>query len=249
MGLDFVEVTMEIEDAFKISLGDDQFEGLINDRDILVGDLYEHILTKLHLRDVGRYSIRLNFDLWQEIRQLLSDVTGVPSHRIELKTPLETLFPRDTRTDVWERLHEASPYRIPKLDYPWIVRATAFAFTIAVVATEQFQLWQRGPGMGWLWPAAGLLGMWMFVETYAKVIAALRRYRTSFPKGMTTVKELCRTVMAANYADICHDAGLPLDDRCLEVWQKLTEILATTLDVDSDRITFKTRLFADLGMS
>lgn len=36
---------------------------------------------------------------------------------------------------------------------------------MAVVAIEQFQVWQIA-GVWWLWPALGLLGMWMIGETY-----------------------------------------------------------------------------------
>ncbi len=40
---------------------------------------------------------------------------------------------------------------------------------------------------------------------------------------------------------------IPLDDRCLEIWQQLQKLIAEVLCVDVERVTMQSRLFADLG--
>lgn len=247
MGLDLLDISYRIEETFDVSLSGDDLTELAREGDIAVGDLYELVLRKMHLRDVARYDVGLNYALWRELQAVIHCVAEVPPDRIELKTPLEDLFPRETRRTKWEDLRNACPYRVPKLDYPRVVRVVGFSLATAVVLAEQFQIWQI-PALRWFWPLLGLLGIWMLLETYLKVLWILAPLRSHLPAGMNTVKDLCRTVLARDYERICHDVEIPLDERCLVVWQKLTDLLVDVLGVDPDTITFRSRLFRDLGM-
>jgi CO/xanthine dehydrogenase Mo-binding subunit len=101
----------------------------------------------------------------------------------------------------------------------------------------------------------GLVGLWMFAESYGKVIAALAAWRIHFPRGMRIVKDLARAVVATNYEAILAGSpkgpagsyDLPADDRCVAIWQQLREILADALGVKVEEVTLKSRLIADLG--
>jgi acyl carrier protein len=248
VGLDFVEITLRIEDEFGVELSQDDLTEIAHDRDIVVGDLYKLLLKKIHSRDVARYDISVNLALWREVRELIRAAADVPPEQVELRTPLETLFPRETRRAGWEALRKASPYRIRKLDYPRAVEWIGLALALGMVLMEQFQIWQV-PGVAWLWPFLGLLGVWMLVETYIKVLWILAPLRNRFPSGMTTVKDLCRAVVAANHEHISGADDIPADDRCLAVWRQLTEILVDVLGVDAERVTFDARLVRDLAMA
>ena len=57
----------------------------------------------------------------------------------------------------------------------------------------------------------------------------------------------CVAVLAANYAAICNNVEVRFDERCLVVWEQLTEILVDALSVEAEEITFRSRLFRDLG--
>ena len=249
MGLDLLDITFRIEKTLGVSLSEDDFRELVRDRDVMVGDLYDLVLKKLHLRDVARYDLRLNYALWAELQGVIHTVTKVPLERVELQTPLESLFPQKTRRAAWETFRDACPYRVRSLDYPSVVRVFGFSLAVSMVLIEQFQIWQV-PGLMWLWPLLGLFGMWMLIETYAKVLRLLAPFRNRFPSGMATVKDLCRAVLARNYEDVCHacyDTAIPLDERSLAVWKQLTGILVDALGVDADEVTFRSRLFRDLG--
>jgi len=248
MGLDFVEITMDIEESFGISLSEDDLSDLLSDRDIAVGDLYDLLLKKLHLRDVARHDFGLNYALWTEMQDVLHRVAVVPWAQVELKTPLADLFPREFRRPRWEALRQTCPYRIAELDYPRIVRAFGFFLAALMVLFEQLKIWQI-PGAVWLWRLLGIFGLWMLAETYFKVLRVLAALRIRFPSGMTTVKDLCRAVLAANYVDLCREVELPADQRCLATWEKLVEILAGVLGVPPERITFRAGLVRDLGMN
>jgi acyl carrier protein len=246
MGLDILDVTFRIEREFGVSLSQEDLEELARDRDVQVGDLYDLILTKMHLRDVGRHSVRLNHALWRDVRLVLHSVTAVPLEAIELKTPLKRLFPQKGRRTAWKKLREVCPYRIPDLDYPPVVRAVAFLLAVTMAFFELFHIWQL-PWVRWLWPVLGLFSIWMLGETYVKMLAVLRPLRGSIPSRMSTVKDLCRFVLAANYQQACRNAGISFDNRSVAVWQQLTAILEDTLGVDADKVTFRARLFRDLG--
>lgn len=247
MGLDFLDIIFRIEKQFEVELSRDEFEEIVRDGDIAVEDLYQLVLKKLRLRDYARNSVRLNYALWTDLRDAIHAVTGVPLAQIELKTRLETLFPRKTRRIDWEALRDATPYAIGSLGYPRAVRRIGLLVAIAMALFEQFHIWQI-PGVQWLWPLLGIVAIWMFVETHAKVLSTLAPLRKSFPSGMATVKDLCRTVLGANYADLCRNVEVPMDDRCLAVWEQLQQILVDSLGVKPEEVTFRARLVKDLAM-
>ena len=142
MGLDLLDVTFRIEKEFGVKLSRDDILDLIRDEDIVVGDLYELLLRKIHLWDLGRYSVQLNAELWSQMRAALHSATGVPLEQIELGLSLESLFPRETRRDHWQRFRDGCPYKTRELDYPASVGVGALVAAAGVVAIEQLQLWQ-----------------------------------------------------------------------------------------------------------
>lgn len=246
MGIDLLDITFRIEKAFNVKLSMADYSDLARDQDIAAGDLYELILSRMHLRDVGWTSVRLNERLWSQMRTALHCATETPLAHIELGLRLEALFPRETRRDRWQSLRDACPYRIGELDYPNFVRIFGFLFAANVVVIEQRQIWQIA-GANWFWPALGLFAVWMVGETYWKVLSVCAPLRTRFPAGMKTVKDLCRAVMAANYGEICRASELSMNQRSAAVWEQLVEILAAALGVDETEVTFRSRLFGDLG--
>ena len=57
---------------------------------------------------------------------------------------------------------------------------------------------ERLPVVKWLWPLLGWFGVGMLAETWIKVLAMLSPLRMRLPSGLTTVKALCRAVLATN---------------------------------------------------
>lgn len=246
MGLDLLDLQFRIERAFHVDVSQDEFIGLGQGHDIVIGDLYELILTKLHLRDVGRYDVRLNEFLWREVQSALHYATEAPREQIKLGLALETLFPRETRRARWQALREICPYKIRELDYSGFVRLCGFLLAMGVVAVEHWQIWQI-PGARWFWPFLGFFGLWMVVETYWRLLNVCAPLRNCFPKSTKTVKDLCRSVLSANYRAICTNSQLSFDQRCSGVWEQLVAVLVDVLGVDPGDVTFRSRLFRDLG--
>jgi acyl carrier protein len=254
MGLDLLDIAFRVEEEFGIEMDNVDLYRLARNRDIVVGDLYAFILRKIHIRDTVRTNIPLNFAVWEELQEQLSKSSGVAKDEILLKTLLEDLFPRNTRRMAWEGMRSSSPYAIASLDYPWAVRPIGLSLAAAMVLLEQFQIW-RIPGAIFLWPFLGIIGIWMFTESYTKVMFIFAVWRTRFPRGMRTVKDLVRSILANNSEKIITDKQggitgeleIPIDDRSVAVWQKLQEILSDALGVKVEKVTLESRLIADLG--
>lgn len=252
MGLDLLDVVFRVEERFGVPVADDDFQRIVRDGDIVVGDFYALILRRVHARDTVRQDVHLNFALWEDLREQLGAAAGVPAGEILLKTPLETLFPAGGRRVAWDKLRAASRYRIAKLDYPPLVRPISFSLALAMALLEQFPIW-RVPQAQWLWPLLGLIGIWVFAETYGKAMVVFAVWRVRFPGGMRSVKDLARSLVATEYEAILADSprarDLPAEDRCLAIWEEFREVLADALGVNVDAITPKSRLFGDLGAS
>ena len=247
MGIDLLDITFRIEKELGVRFVLEEWEKITRKRDVTVGDLYGLILKKLGLCDLTRNDIELNYHLWLEIQTTLRVVTGLPAKEIELGTPLEGLFPKPSRREIWNRLREVCSYHIRELDYPKAVRWIGFWLAAGVAFIEQFQIWQMGVPK-WVWPLLGFVGIWMVSETYLKILKICAPYRTDFPSRMRTVKDLCRMILATNYREICERVEIAFDERSLAVWEKLVEILVAALGVEKDEVAFHSRLIRDLGM-
>src|SRR5689334_17505094 len=85
MGVDALDLVFRIEKAFEIKLSKQEFLSLVKDQDVVVGDLYDLVLAKLQLCDVGRNDFGLNFRLWAEMQAVLERVSGVKLDEIVFK--------------------------------------------------------------------------------------------------------------------------------------------------------------------
>jgi acyl carrier protein len=247
VGLDFVEIKMQIEDRFEITLEEDDWlssEGLVIET---AGDFYETILRKLIVWKSARQDIRLNFEVWEEVRDKVSVVTHRPPESIRLGDSLKELFPRSNRRELWQQLREVSDYRLPELEYPkWVPRLGLF-LALGMGVLDQFHIWQI-PGAQWLWPILCVIGIWIMVETYTKFLSICARFRTRFPDKLRTVKDLCRNVIDKNYRDMDVQYFPPASEFCHDVWDQMAEIFQEVLGVDREEIKPESRLIADLGM-
>lgn len=247
MGIDLLDLNFRIERKFDVSFSQDDYLGLLVDNDIVVGDLFAAILKKKGWRDEVRNNIGLNFEAWLFVQNLVQQATGVDLDQVQLGTPLAELFPKTQRRDLWQILRDQCHYSIPELDYPPAVRPIALTVAVAAAGFDVFHL-LRLPGFQWLLPLTTLVGIWILIETYVKMMSILSRWRRVFPRQMRTVKDLCRLVLYDNVEEFCRDIDINIDRESVAAWRTLVEILCDTLGVDEDEVTPRARLVADLGM-
>ena len=252
MGLDLLDIAYRIENEFELKIDPSDLEQIARNGDITVGALFELILAKLHYRERVQKSVQVNFEFWREMRATIRAATGIPVDSIELGVPLATLFPKPSRAALWSELQSECPYIVPPLEYPTLVKYLGFALALTMLAIEFFQWW-RFAAIAWLGPVLWIVALLILGETYFRIVTILRPWRNAFPAGLKTVKDLCRSVLKWNFQAVCQgdriaSAKMPLDDRCLIAWEKLTKILVDALGVAPSDITFRARLAGDLGM-
>ncbi len=229
MGLDVVEVILEAEEAFKISLADDDASRIVT-----AGDLHEAILRGL---PEPRRTVCLTAAAFYGIRRTLVAVTGRDRREVRPSTKLSDLLPLGSRKSAWREIGRALAVRMPLLDVPaWGV---PLAIGCGIAA---------GIALGIALPPA-----FVFVAAFGVIVAILISARlvfwlfgTSFPKHTQTVGQLAAAVVAKNYAQLSGGRASRDPD---EVWQSLRFLLAEQLSLDPEKISKQSRLADDLGMN
>ena len=254
MGLDLFDVLHRIEQEFGVALSDDDLSLIIAERDIRAGALCVLVEQRRRILDQVRLDLGINRQVWEELRAALAAAAPEHSSGLDLSTALEAIFPRTTRREAWDRLRTISSLPIPELEYPRLVQVAGWTFALlaAVLELAQFRWQWFGPwrrvAVFWLLP--GLVGLWMVFESRRKLLNWMRPWRTSLPRGMQTVKDLCRGLLATR--------GLELVDperalagsgaTAVDLWPQMQQLLADVLGVKPEEVVPEARLFADLGM-
>ena len=228
MGLDSVELIMDIEESFDISISDDRATKIVT-----VGECYEAILAELP--DAERKRACLSAVAFYRVRRALLAVTGRSRKEIRPKAPLEDLLPRKQRHETWIQMRERLDMRCPALGLPVWGWLTVLAGATAVVFLFTFVF-----GWSWGW-ALGVPALITLIMLYYFLNAA---FAVELPDRIRTVGDLAKAILVRNYAKVA--AGITDAD---EVWESLRIIIAENLGVSLDEVTKDARFVADLGMS
>ncbi len=122
MGLDTVELVMDVEDHFGILLREDESQRIRT-----IGDLADVILTRILASSVTACpSMRAFYELRRAIRESL----GLPELRIRPKTKLVELIPLSQRRACWASIQSKQPWRFPGLR----MNRSTYHITLASIA-------------------------------------------------------------------------------------------------------------------
>jgi len=269
VGLELVEIVMDVEETFGISLPDARVSEIRT-----AGELNECIVEILG-QDLDETSVAQT--VLDRLRNAIS-VGGQPDdcvlllHRssarggppsgtackqavahdvsINADTRLSTLFPRFGRKRDWKRLEESLDLPLPPLVRPRLLNTIAIVVAIplgwicglsAILALDL-------PKAGFLAALAAILGL---VLGLLAIVAfwLVGRWLTSplaasWPKGLCTVGDLSQAILQMHYGRVVRrEHGFSRD----EVWCILQEIVAGVLGIDRERITPEARFAEDLG--
>jgi len=229
MGLDVVELVLEAEEAFKISLADDDMSRIVT-----AGDLHDAILRRL---PEPKRTVCLTAIAFYGIRQTLIAVTGRDRREIRPSTKLADLLAPGIRKSAWRKMGRDLAVRMPSLDVPaWGVPLVIGCGIAAGIAL-----------------GAALPPAFFFVAAIGAIVAIVvsarllfKLFGTSLPRHMQTVGQVAAAVVAKNYAQLSEDR-VSRDSE--EVWQSLRILLAEQFGMDPEEITKQSRLADDLGVS
>lgn len=240
MGLDVVEIIMDIEDAFDISLSNTECGEART-----VGELHECIVRKIAAKNPSpagpmRPAVCLTTVSFVKLRAAFMSVLGVDRQSLRPDSVVAEVLPREQRQIIWQRLQDVVGFEIPLLKRPqWLkslIWAVVFDITISGV------LWMAG-FLDLVW--AALFGLLLLAPTVGILLTLLTRpFATNTGADFSTLGGLARVMLARNYRRISaqYDSCSPSD-----IWETLRTILVEQLNVPREDVTRDARIIEDLG--
>jgi acyl carrier protein len=243
MGLDGVELVMEIEEVFGIRITHDEAQ---NSR--TVGDVYQIILKKS--AGLSAATPCMTRTAFFRLRQALLPFTPPGRSPIRPRTNLDQLIPREQRPAVWKQLEQSMGHPLPLLERnQFLSRWAGFAlfaglvsmliaFVAAIVDDRMTAI------LAFATPVLGLL-----FALGCIVVERLFVPSDLMPAGIATVGDLAKRIKW-NY-QVAPDVS-SLDEfqaKRKEAWEKLVEICCRTLSVKSEQVTPQAEFVRDLGLS
>ncbi len=231
MGLDTIELVMEIEEAFDISIPDDRASKMLT-----VGDVYEFILEKTAdatLKSSTCLTAAAFYDLRRHLRFL-----GLAQSEIRPKTKLERVFPLIGRRSYWQTLSSRIDLRFPRLGRPsWL--ALLNCMLVAIVVSASFL------GFAQQNVVAGIFAAVVLGAISSAILMFLTQPFAIYPASTcSTIRDLVTNLVAINYNTLAtrYSTRNPTD-----VWNALQLIVAQQLGVDRRAVVPHARFVQDLG--
>ena len=239
MGLDTVELMIEVEQAFDVQIPDDCAAEMYT-----VGDVHDFILESQadceSAPDAMTPSkVCLSAATFFSIRDALASHVDVRARRLRPRALVEQTIPVKSRRAVWAKLQQSLSLKFPRLRRPgWIV-ACLTVLTIAV-ALGCAALMQARYGA----ELAALSGVGLLAVLGVGTTWITRFWAVHTESDWSTFRGLSQVVLAHNYAKLSRRFNTwdPAD-----VWQALQAIVVEKLGVEPEQVTRQARLVEDLG--
>jgi len=227
MGLDTVELVMEVEDTFKIKIADEEAE-----RTQTIGELHALVLTKLEGRKVNEYCTSQR--TFYSLRRFLSSYVDRSLKKIRPMNKTEDYFPPENRRKTWEQFSQDTPYRFPNLCRPeWVIILLCLIF--AVTTFLGFMLFRNHLPV---WLIVVFLFPWAYLF-YILTVLFSEPLAVEIPSDCNTLGGLTQSLVSLNYDTVDYDGG--------NVKEMLYEIISEQFGVNRDTLTSETTFVGDLG--
>jgi acyl carrier protein len=229
MGLEIVELIMDVEDAFGIQIADQEASQIIT-----IGELYQTILDKLKQARSGECMTAKAF---YRLRRGLSELSAQPRRAIRPDTPLEALVPSHRRRRYWSDLSRLLGVRLPPLRRPgWVITSlmvTIVGLIFIAILGERIRFLPH-PGVSW-----GLLvGLLLTAGVLTRPLA------TNMGPWHTT-GDLARVLLRDNFATFAKESQFVNEK---EVWDSLVAMIAEQLGVSERDLRPEVRFVEDLNV-
>ena len=232
MGLDSVEILVNVENAFGITISNYEAEKITT-----VGDIHNVVWRNVQ----GRQSMRCRSQqLFYKLRYLLINKFQVPGEAIGPDASLNHIFPKKNRRMKYLRMQKELQLKLPELVLPavwgWFLLVTGVILIPGLLALALVLIYGYGY-TPWLYllPGLGIIST-LFISNILDAV------RTEFKPDM--VKAYAQTVLAFNYGTLMTDKGVNRDE--MEIM--INNIIAETVGLDLQEIAPEKSLTNDLGI-
>jgi len=176
----------------------------------------------------GSHRCRSSVVFWR-LRRALGEAASVPKGAVVPFAFLNDLIPRRGRRKVWSAIERSLGVKLPSLAFQ------AWANYLSCAISLLPLIWGLFEGLRWLClPLAMLMPfMWALILHFASPL------RNTFPDHLQTVRDLVRTVLALNFADMEGELG-PAHER--EVRESVKRVVADATGVNPEWLCRETSL-------
>lgn len=233
MGLDTVELVMNVEETFGIAIPDADAEKIVT-----VGALHRYIVAKLGIDASPPARSRCPSQAaFHRVRRALVEGLGVDRGAVRPAAPMETLIAPRGRKAAWARLEQALGLPLPRL-----VRSATLVNDLAIfllVALLTIGMFESAVGVSALGVAASILAFGIALAALAARLS--RPFATAIPLACTTVRDAVGVTLFRGHGPILDEIGPDT------VWSVLRTIIVEQLGVHPDDVTEDASFVGDLG--
>jgi acyl carrier protein len=242
MGLDGVELILEVEDQFGVEIPEDAPPLKT------VGEMHAFIIRQLEEKGRLAHADRrkcLSSATFHLFRRALVDEYGLNPKGIRPSSSLEALVPADDRRRHWESVGKRVGFTLPWLVRPsWMVWGiAAISVSIAAAGIAMPALTKETTDVSW----AFIFGAVVFAIAAA---FATSPFATRFGSARAKVRGMTMAMLPAAM-HVVGEAPSPEatpNVTAEDVWDVLRQIVAEQLDVKLEKVTKDARFVEDLGV-
>jgi len=231
MGLDTVELVMDIEEAFDISIPDDRASRMLT-----VGDVYEFILEKTADASL-KGDACLTAATFYEFRRQLRNM-GYPVVGIRPNSNVQNAIPLIHRRSIWKSLSTNMDLEFPKLQRPsWLSILNCMIVSVIVFGCFGAFI-QVSVFLGLVVSALGC------IVSVAFLLFLTRPFAIYPSPTCWTIRGLVTNLVALNFKKLTarYSTRNPKD-----IWNALQLIVAEQLGIDKKLVVPHARFVQDLG--
>ena len=231
MGLDTVELVMEIEEAFDISIPEDRASRMLT-----VGDVYDFIIEKT-AESTPTSSTCLTAMAFYELRRQLRSL-GLAESGFRPKTRLDQVIPLAGRLSYWRALSSKMDLRFPRLARPsWLTLLNCML--VAILVSASFLVSARP------YLATGIVvSLVVGIASGAVLLFLTNPFAVYPPPTCTTIRDLVTNLVALNYNKL---ASRYASRNPTDIWNALQLIVAEQLGIGRSAVVPGARFVQDLG--
>ena len=236
MGLDLVELVIEIEETFQIKVEDDQAARMRT-----VGDVADYIVARLPDR---ASETCLSAAVFYRLRRSLTELVGANRRAVAPRVETASLLPIDRRRASWLQISTQLGWRFPPLERPaWVTRLLTLVVVVGYLSTVMGLRW-IDPVLRDHWGIAAVAAIpaWILVARWCARFS--RPLATVLPRGCETLGGLSSRLLHLNLGTISRE--LDATDREI-VWSVLRGLVVEALGVKPEQVTREARFVEDLG--
>lgn len=231
MGLDTVELILEVEEAFEISIPDEHASRMLT-----VGDLHDFILA--HSSLASGEAICLSAFAYRRLLRAAESLGSPP--RLRPREATIRLFPEYDRRRFWNQLSEAAQLKLPALRRPRKLVIVATIAVLALGAAASFAAYRATQSQ-----FASLTAFVAASAAFGSFASALTASAATQPSDdIRTLRGLARAVVGLNFHTLRQRAG---GAQPRDLWDALRAIIVEQLGVPAERVTRSASFVNDLG--